>query len=155
MTTQAPTTVVRTRIQPRFSDFDSLGHLNNAKYLEYVEVARIHTFAEVLGVDLREISAVISNANISFLRPIRFFDNLVLETAITNVQKRSIDFRITFRTENSDQSPKAIVEATQVIVDVRSGKVSIVPEELADRITQLVTGQYRPASQANPSFQGP
>lgn len=142
MTSQTQATVVRTRIQPRFSDFDALGHLNNAKYLEYVEVARVHTFAEVLGVNLREISAVMGNANISFLRPIRLFENLVLETAITNVRPRSIDIRISFRAEGDEETPRAIVEARQVVVDLRTGKVRAVPEDLVDRITRLIAGRY-------------
>ena len=143
MITPIQATVVRTPIQPRFSDFDALGHLNNAKYLEYVEVARVHTFAEILGVDLQEISAVMGNATISFLRPIRLFENLALETAITDVRERSIDIRINFRVGNGEDSPRAIVDARQIIVDARNGKAHPVPKDLTNRITQLIAGDYQ------------
>ena len=142
MTQRRYTHVIRTPIQPRFSDFDALGHLNNAKYLEYVEVARMHAFAEVLGVSLQEISAVMGRATINFLRPIKLFENLVLETAITNVHNSSIDLRITFRSDKDEEKPRAIVEARQVVVDVQSGSVTSVPETLRDRIASLVAGGF-------------
>jgi len=133
--------VVRTSIQTRFADFDALGHLNNAKYLEYVEIARVHTFADVLGVDLRKITAVMGTATISFLRPIRPFEPLILETAITEVRPRSIDFRVSFVVENEPDKPRAIIEARQVVVDTRSGQVCPVPDYLAGRISELSAGR--------------
>ncbi|MFE8072435.1 thioesterase family protein [Marinobacteraceae bacterium S3BR75-40.1] len=141
MTQLKQTPVIRTSIQPRFSDFDALGHLNNAKYLEYVEVARIHAFADVLGVRLQEISAVMGTATINFLRPVQLFEKLVLETAIVDVRHHSIDLRITFRSDNDEGAPKAIVEARQVVVDAKSGKVREVPDFLKDSISSLVAGR--------------
>ena len=133
--------VIRTPVQTRFADFDALGHLNNAKYLEYVEIARVHAFSDVLGVDLRRITAVMGTATISFLRPVKPFERLVLETAITEVRPRSIDFRVSFLVEDEPHSPRAIVEARQVVVDTRSGEVRSVPDDLAGRISKLVSGQ--------------
>lgn len=134
--------VIRTKVQPRFSDFDALGHLNNAKYLEYVEVARLHAFGDVLGVDLREVTAVMGTATISFLRPVRPFEPLVLETTITEVRPRSIDVRVSFRGDTDDEAPRAIVEARQVVIDTKTGQVRNVPEELASRIEALTMGRF-------------
>ena len=37
------------KIQVRFSDLDTLGHVNNAVYLSYFEMARIAYFTPLLG----------------------------------------------------------------------------------------------------------
>ena len=38
-------------IQVRFSDLDTMGHVNNAVYLSYFEMARIEYFTPLLGID--------------------------------------------------------------------------------------------------------
>lgn len=38
-------------IQIRFNDCDSLGHVNNAVYLSYFEIARMHYFKHLLDAD--------------------------------------------------------------------------------------------------------
>ena len=38
-------------IQVRFSDLDVLGHVNNTIYFSYFELARVHYFRELLGID--------------------------------------------------------------------------------------------------------
>ena len=38
-----------TEIQVRFADIDVLGHVNNAIYLSYFEMTRVHYFNELLG----------------------------------------------------------------------------------------------------------
>ena len=140
--------VIRTKVQPRFSDFDALGHLNNAKYLEYVEVARLHAFGEVLGVDLRKVTAVMGTATVSFLRPIKPFEPLVLETTITEVRPRSIDLRVSFRSGTPGEAPRAIVDVRQVVIDTQTGKTRGVPDELATRIRDLNLGRYPHAAVA-------
>jgi len=37
------------KIQVRFADLDTMGHVNNAIYLSYFEMARVHYFKELLG----------------------------------------------------------------------------------------------------------
>ena len=41
-----------TTIEVRFKDVDSLGHVNNAVYLTYFEIARFHYWKTLFGEDL-------------------------------------------------------------------------------------------------------
>ncbi|HHL53138.1 MAG TPA: acyl-CoA thioesterase, partial [Flammeovirgaceae bacterium] len=56
-------------IQPRYADFDMLGHLNNATYLTYFEVARLHYFYTI-GWRLKDVSNVVARMEIDFLAPV-------------------------------------------------------------------------------------
>ena len=46
---QEAVTLIRYRLRVRFSDCDPLGHVNNAKYLTYLEQARIVLWGRQLG----------------------------------------------------------------------------------------------------------
>jgi acyl-CoA thioester hydrolase len=58
----------------RFSDVDAYGHVNNVKYLEYFQEARISCLGRLRGrLDLDAIpSMVVAQADVSYRRPILF-----------------------------------------------------------------------------------
>jgi len=60
----------------RFADIDKLGHVNNAKYLTYVEAARISYFLEVVGeqVNWNEQGIILARAEINFAIPVELED---------------------------------------------------------------------------------
>ena len=75
-------TARRTRV--RFGETDAMGVANNAIYLQYFEIGRIehlramgHSYAEVHdgGIDM-----VVVEAGIRYLRPLRFDDELTVES---------------------------------------------------------------------------
>jgi acyl-CoA thioester hydrolase len=49
--------LIRHRLVVRFSDCDPLGHVNNAKYLTYLEQARIALWRRQAGLELRDAAA--------------------------------------------------------------------------------------------------
>jgi acyl-CoA thioester hydrolase len=58
-------------VQVRFSDVDVYGHVNNVKYFEYLQEARIAMTARIWeGLD--PISLVIAQTDVDYLRPILF-----------------------------------------------------------------------------------
>ena len=66
-------------IQTRFTDFDMLGaHLNNATYLQYMDLAKVRYFEAVTGAPLTVdgIAVVIVNVNVSFYSPAKFGEPL-------------------------------------------------------------------------------
>src|SRR6478735_5924872 len=58
-------------IEVRWADFDQLGHVNNVKYLEYAQEARIRFFAACLqeAFGRRESRMVIRKNDVEYLRP--------------------------------------------------------------------------------------
>ena len=56
----------------RFSDTDAMGHVNNARFLTYLEDARIALFRRFLeqGVSIIESGAIIARIEIDYVRPL-------------------------------------------------------------------------------------
>jgi acyl-CoA thioester hydrolase len=87
---------VTTRLRVRFAETDAMGVANNAAYLTYLEVGRIeylraggHSYADVRagGIDM-----VVTHAELRYLRPLRFDDELELLCACTSVGRASFAF---------------------------------------------------------------
>jgi acyl-CoA thioester hydrolase len=59
-------------IQVRFSDLDVMGHVNNAIYLSYFEMTRVHYFKELLGEtwDWKTAGVLLVRNEIDYLIPI-------------------------------------------------------------------------------------
>ena len=62
------------KIQVRLTDIDILGHVNNAIYLSYFEMTRIHYFNELVGSewDWMENGVVLVQNEVTYIQPIFF-----------------------------------------------------------------------------------
>lgn len=60
------------KIQVRFSDCDMMGHVNNAVYLSYFEMARIHYFRVLFGKDRdwKKNGVLLRKNEIEYLKPV-------------------------------------------------------------------------------------
>lgn len=78
-------------LQTRFFDYDMFGHVNNTVYLQYLDVGKIHYFADVMGTPITRgrPSAVVVNINISFFSPAYPGEPLAVLTACTHLSERS------------------------------------------------------------------
>lgn len=63
-------------IQVRLTDIDILGHVNNAIYLSYFEMTRIHYFNQLVGPDWdwMENGVVLVQNEVNYLLPIFLYD---------------------------------------------------------------------------------
>jgi len=59
-------------IQVRFADIDSMGHVNNAIYLNYFEQARFHYFKQIVNQewDWRVNGLILVKNEVEYLRPL-------------------------------------------------------------------------------------
>ena len=116
-----------TDIQLRYGDIDALGHVNNAAYLTYYELARVNFLKNFYKTKPVEIGIVIARAEIDFLKPILFENDIHVGTDIAKIGKTSITF---FHKIYSDDGT---VYSTATIVGVfvdQNGKPKTVPEEI-------------------------
>jgi len=60
------------KIQVRFADIDVMGHVNNAVYLSYFEMARVLIFSKLLGVDWdwNQYGVLLRKNEIEYLKPV-------------------------------------------------------------------------------------
>ena len=81
----------RTTIQVRFRDTDAFGHVNNAVFSSYVELARIRYLLDALqpegGFD--RMPLILARAEIDFRSPIQFEEEVVVETRVDAIGRTS------------------------------------------------------------------
>ena len=81
------------KVNIRFSDIDAFGHVNNARYLTYYEEARVLYFNEVVdwAYDWSKKGIILAKAEIDFIRPIHFKDEIYIRTRCARMGNKSFD----------------------------------------------------------------
>lgn len=131
-------TGISTNIQTRFVDFDPLGHLNNAMYMTYIEVARSNSFYEVLGLDRMKHSAVIAETSIKYLRPVPVGASVDVIMNFTAIGGKSMGLCFTFVSVEDKNHVYASADITQIMIDVTTGKTISIPDDLRLRFEQVM-----------------
>ncbi|RFZ84617.1 acyl-CoA thioesterase [Mucilaginibacter terrenus] len=81
----------KTPIHIRFSDIDSVGHVNNAIYLTYFEVARISYFRNVAGWDTKTTGIIVGRSEINYLKPVTIEDKIMCYVRVVRIGNSSFD----------------------------------------------------------------
>jgi acyl-CoA thioester hydrolase len=79
--------VHRTDIQVRFGDTDALGHVNNASFASFAELARLD-FLTRFGGSVR--SLILASLYIDFRRQVAFTDEVYVETVVEKLGTSSV-----------------------------------------------------------------
>jgi acyl-CoA thioester hydrolase len=106
----------------RFRDVDSMGHVNNAVFLTYLEEARI-AFLLPLGAEVS--SMILARVEIDFRAPLRMGDEVEIGVRPATVGTKSFELEYEVRSRDL-----VAAEAKTVIVsfDYESGRSIEVPE---------------------------
>jgi len=139
----APLLVLRLRV--RFSDCDPLGHVNNAKYLTYLEDARILLWGKQLGFSSRRVAEggsrgvgfILARAEIDFRAQAHDGDELEVRLSLSGFGRTSA----TYEYEVVDLSEKVVVataSTVQVWFDYDAGKPVPITEELRETLSKPV-----------------
>ena len=126
--TQAETFRHWTQVSLRFSDEDSMGHINNVAYGAYVEQARvafIDAFLKSKGPG--GIDYVLVNVNIDFHREMHFPGNVDIGARLIRIGTKSIT---TGYGLFKDSENVATARSVNVFFDVESTKTIPIPEDL-------------------------
>ncbi|MDB5086062.1 MAG: thioesterase [Mucilaginibacter sp.] len=81
----------KTPIPIRFSDIDAVGHVNNAIYLTYFEIARLNYWKEIINWNLRENGVIVGRSEVNYLKPITLDDEIVCYVRTTRIGNSSFD----------------------------------------------------------------
>lgn len=131
----------KTPIQIRFVDTDMLGHVNNACYLSYVELARISYFRDVLGaqVNWNARGIIVAKATVEYKMPIFFRDNIIVRTRVSRLGKKSFDIDYQFMHIGADKQEvlKAECKTIMVCYNYEENKTIDIPEEWRAKIAKL------------------
>ena len=81
----------RRAVEVRFGDTDAMGHVNNAVFLSYLEMARAGYYQRVtgglfgIGATSGERSFILADVRLTFRSPAWFAEILTLETRVTRI----------------------------------------------------------------------
>jgi acyl-CoA thioester hydrolase len=128
----APPATYRVAIPIRFADIDALGHVNNAVFLTYMEVARTAFWAAQVGpIDVRQIDFVLVRVEIDYRQPVLFDDALSCELWLEKIGRSSFTVGYRFEVEGA---LRAEARSVQVFVDLGNGAPKPVPESFREQV---------------------
>lgn len=116
----------------RFRDCDSLGHVNNAVYLTYLEEARIHWIQDILSdLAIGAMPIILASAQIDYRSPARFSERLIVSVRVVEVRTRS--FKLAY---DIACGARKVADAQTVLVtyDYDAGRTIPIPEDLKNQL---------------------
>ncbi len=124
------------KIQIRFSDCDMMGHVNNAVYLSYIEMARIHYFTYLFGTDRdwKRNGILVRKNEIEYIKPVLFRDQASIQAFITHIGKSSFVMEYELQV-GSEIYTKA--QSVLVYFDSETQKSTLLPEEFKLQLEKI------------------
>ncbi|HVP14580.1 MAG TPA: thioesterase family protein [Terriglobales bacterium] len=117
-------------IVPRFRDTDAMGHVNNAVYLTYLEVARQAYWERTGGLrDFRDIPFILARVECDFRSQARVHETLAVGIRCEWIGTKSFAFAYEIRETSTN---RLVAEATSILVgyDYEKQRSIPVPESL-------------------------
>lgn len=129
-------------IEVRSTELDALGHVNNAKYMEYLEWGRFEWVKQNgIGLDFfgkSRLSTVLVNVNINFRREATLGDQLSVRTWLAEMGRSS--FRIGQEIVNGRGERITDATVTSVMFDTETRASVYIPDDIRHRLEPLVRG---------------
>jgi len=126
-------------IKVRGFHIDIFSHVNNARYLEFMEEARwvvIDNYIGVKRMQTKGIIFVVVNININYRRPASMGDILELYLGLTKIGGKSAVFYQEIRLKGTD-TVVADAQVTFVFADKNTGKAVKIDEEIKKLIGKI------------------
>ena len=125
-------------VEVRLSDTDAMGHVNNARYLTYVEIARVAYYEQVTGNALpigahgAEEGMILAEIRMTYRSPAFYGETLTVETRVERVGRTSFGMVHRVTAPESRYGPArliAVADSTLVAYDYQQECPIPVPDE--------------------------
>lgn len=133
----------KSKVEIRFSDIDAFKHVNNARYLTYLEQARINYFDEIVGWNYNwsKKGIILAKATIDFIQPILLSDEIYAFTRCSRMGNKSFDLQYKLiKTENEKEILLADATTVMVTFDYDEQRSIPIPPEWKDLINTYEEG---------------
>ena len=132
-------------LEVRFRDLDALGHVNNAVYLTYFEVARMHYWKKVFNENpYLNILFLVVRSECDYRSQAQLGDILRVAVRIPEIRNSSfvLDYQVT---EIVTGRLVAEGKTVQAFYDHKTKKSRLIPEEIRKRIKEFEGSALREA----------
>ena len=135
------TTQPKTFYTVRFSDCDPIGHLNNARYIDYMLNAREDHLKQAYQIDLLEyhkqgIAWVVRRHDIQYVRPAFYNETVCIESRLIELTDSHVMVEMLMFDEKQT-TLKAIMWTNFTSVDVKTGRKKEHPAAFMDFATTI------------------
>lgn len=115
-----------------------MGHVNNANYLTYIELARVKYFEDVVGTDKKwsqQVGIILARIEIDYKAPVFLHDALFVYTRCSRMGTKSITLDWVIVREKL-KAEEIVAQGIAVLVcyDYQEDKTIAVPEEHRKKI---------------------
>ena len=131
----------RVEIDVRFVDTDAMGHVNNAVYLTYCEMARIRYWTDVTGEPIAAghegaESLILAEARITYRAPVFHSEIVTVETRATHIGRSSFTLEHRLTACAPDVAPRLVATSDSVMVrfDYRTDRPAPLSDAFVDAI---------------------
>jgi len=126
-------------IEVRYGDLDPQGHVNNAKFLTYMEQGRVFYLKQLNlweGGSFINLGIILADVQITFRKAIQFGDPVRVGVCISRIGNKSMtsEYRIE---DGRDASEFATGSSVLVAYDYRNNRSVPIPEEWRKTILQF------------------
>ncbi len=123
--------LIRVPLSVRWRDLDAFNHVNNAKFLSYLEEARLRWMMSIPGEWLDErVAPVVAATHVDYRRPIEWPNELVIELFVERIGNTSLT--IGHRISKADDGSVLYADGNVVMVwiDRHGGQAAPLPESV-------------------------
>lgn len=125
-------------IKVRGYHLDIYAHVNNARYVEFLEEARWALFDDSdVGKDMisRGFAFTVVNINVSYLSEARVNDVLVIVTDLEKIGNKSVTLSQKIY-KKTDMKQVVDAQVTFVLVNMKTGKAVVIDDEIKNVISR-------------------
>ena len=119
----------------RYSDYDTKGHVNNAIFLTYFEMARARAWIEALGGDA-DFPFILAEASVQYRSQARIGDPLEIEITTTEIRTKAWVWSYVVR-DPRDERVVAEGRTVQVAYDYDARRTIPIPAEILAKLPAL------------------
>lgn len=120
-----------TELGVRFRDLDTMGHVNNALYVTYLEQARAEYFSDVIDVSLVDAEIVLARLTVEYESPIDLNESVTVYSRVPTVGESSFPMEHAIR---ADGTLAATADSVIVPFDLDAGSARTVPSSWCNHI---------------------
>ncbi|MBN2257659.1 MAG: acyl-CoA thioesterase [Anaerolineaceae bacterium] len=125
-------------IQIRYNDIDAQGHVNNAKYITFIEFARIKYIVEIglwAGESFLDLDLIVADSHVSYLAPTKLSQSIKVGVRVSAIGNKSLTFQYQIEDEDS-RKVLATAETVMVSFDYRTERTTPVSQDWRKMISK-------------------
>ncbi|MFM7300217.1 MAG: acyl-CoA thioesterase [Crocinitomicaceae bacterium] len=126
------------KVQIRFADIDVMGHVNNAVYLSYFEMARVHYFKQILGEnwDWQNDGVLLVRNEVDYLVPIFLHDTPEIKINVEHIGSKSFTLNYEINVGNKLATRG---KSTMVCFNNLEQRTQEIPEKMKLKLSEFLT----------------